>query len=199
MMRRRKSNSNRELTNKNNDFGNSSDVSEKSLALMIRRLQDLDEENKALKRILTKKNSELESSRLMYAETASRLSQAEILLRKKCMELARCYPTSNELPLMPNCDIYSDDEAISSGSWANALISELEQLRTSEAKVFKSSKPTEVSDMSFMDDFVEMEKRAIMMKMNRLLNQPHMHIKKISVSSSTQRIVSVISLKILGS
>ncbi|XP_014509795.1 filament-like plant protein 7 isoform X2 [Vigna radiata var. radiata] len=166
MMRRRKSNSNRELINKSNDFGNSSDVSEKSLALMIRRLQDLDEENKALKRILTKKNSELESSRLMYAETASRLSQAEILLRKvsenqKWMELARCYPTSNELPLMSNCDIYSDDEAISSGSWANALISELEQLRTSEAKVRKSSKPTEVSDMSFMDDFVEMEKRAI--------------------------------------
>ena len=86
--------------------------------------QDLDEENKALKRILTTKNSELEYSRLMYAETASRLSQAEILLRKisenqRSMELARCYPTSNELPLMSNYDIYSDDEAISSGSWAN--------------------------------------------------------------------------------
>lgn len=162
MMRRRKSNSNRELIYKDND----ADVSEKSFSLMMRRLQDLDEENKALKRILTKKNSELESSRLMYAETASRLSQAEILLRKvsenqKCVELSRCYPTSNELPLMSNCDIYSDDEAISSGSWANALISELEHLRTSEAKVRKSSKATEVSDMSFMDDFVEMEKRAI--------------------------------------
>ncbi|KAL9325169.1 hypothetical protein ACSQ67_005814 [Phaseolus vulgaris] len=162
MMRRRKSNSNRELIYKDND----ADVSEKSFSLMMRRLQDLDEENKALKRILTKKNSELESSRLMYAETASRLSQAEILLRKvsenqKYVELSRCYPTSNELPLMSNCDIYSDDEAISSGSWANALISELEHLRTSEAKVRKSSKATEVSDMSFMDDFVEMEKRAI--------------------------------------
>ncbi|CAJ1939503.1 unnamed protein product [Sphenostylis stenocarpa] len=165
MMRRRKSNSSRELIYKSNHIGNSTDVSEKSFGLMIRRLQDLDEENKAFKRILTKKNSELESSRLMYAETASRLSQAEILLRKvsenqKCMELARCYPTSNELPLMSNCDIYSDDEAISSGSWATALISELEHLRTG-AKVHKSSKATEVSDMSFMDDFVEMEKRAI--------------------------------------
>lgn len=166
MMRRRKSNSNRQLIFKNNDVGNSTDVSEKSFALMMRRLQDLDEENKALKRILTKKNSELESSRLMYAETASRLSQAEILLRKvsenqKCVELSRWYPTSNELPLMSNCDIYSEDEALSSGSWANALISELEHLRTSEAKVRRSSKATEVSDMSFMDDFVEMEKRAI--------------------------------------
>ncbi|TKY59066.1 Filament plant protein 7 [Spatholobus suberectus] len=166
MMRRRKSNPTRELIYKNNDIGNSTDVSEKSFNLMIKRLQDLDGENKALKRILTTKNSELESSRLMYAETASRLSQAEILLRKisenkKSMELARCYPTSNELPLMSNFDIYSDDEAISSGSWANALMLELEHLRTSEAKIHKSSKSTEVLDMSSMDDFVEMEKRAI--------------------------------------
>lgn len=165
--RRRKSNSSRELIYKNNDIGNSTDVSEKSFSLMIKRLQDMDEENKALKRILTKKNSEIESSRLMYAETASRLSQAEILLRKvsgyqKSTELARCYPTSNELSLMPNFDIYSNDDAISSGSWANALMSELEHLRTSEAKIHKSShKATEVPDMSFMNDFVEMEKRAI--------------------------------------
>lgn len=165
-MRRRKSNPTRELIHKNNDIGNSTDVSEKSFSLMIKRLQDLDEENKALKRILTKKNSDLESSRLMYAETASRLSKAEILLRKmsenqKSMELARFYPSSNELSLMSNFDIYSDDEAISSGSWANALMSELEHLRTSEAKTHKSSKSTEVPDMSFMNDFVEMEKRAI--------------------------------------
>ncbi|KAK7362609.1 hypothetical protein VNO77_04727 [Canavalia gladiata] len=166
MVRRRKSNPTRDLIYKNNDIGNSTDVTEKSFSLMIKRLQDLDEENKALKRILTKKNSELDSSRLMYAETASRLSQAEILLRKisenqKSMELARCYPTSNELPLIPSYDIYSEDEAISSGSWANALISELEHLRTTEAKSHRSSKATEVPDMTFMDDFVEMEKRAI--------------------------------------
>ncbi|XP_020236618.1 filament-like plant protein 7 isoform X2 [Cajanus cajan] len=164
VMRRRKPNPTRELIYKKNDIGNSPYVSEKSFGLMIKRLQDMDEENKALKRILNNKNSELESSRLMYAETASRLSQAEILLRKisenqKSMELARCYPTSNELSLMSNFEIYSDDEAISSGSWANALISELEHLRTSEAKIHKSS--NEVPYMSCMDDFVEMEKRAI--------------------------------------
>ncbi|KAK7319892.1 hypothetical protein RJT34_04620 [Clitoria ternatea] len=161
MMRRRKSNSGRELIYKNNDNGNSTDVTEKSFSMMIKRLQDLDEENKALKRILTKKNSELDSSRMMYAETASRLSQAEILLRKisenqKSMELTRCYPPSNQIPLISNFDIYSDDGAISSGSWANALMSELEHLRTTEAKNHRSN-----SDMSFMDDFVEMEKRAI--------------------------------------
>ncbi|KAL2344792.1 hypothetical protein Fmac_006077 [Flemingia macrophylla] len=161
MVRRRKTNPTRESIYKNNDIGNSTNVSEKSFSLMIKRLQDLDEENKALKRILNNNNSELESSRLMYAETASRLSQAEILLRKISEnQKSRCYPKSNELPLISKFDIYSD-EAISSGSWANALISELEHLRTSEAKNHKRSISTAVPDMSCMDDFVEMEKQAI--------------------------------------
>ncbi|XP_045813405.1 filament-like plant protein 7 isoform X2 [Trifolium pratense] len=166
MMRRKKSNPTRDVVCKNNDIRNSTRVSEKSIGLMIKSLQDLDEENKALKRILTKKNTELDSSRFMYTETVSRLSQAEILLRKfsenhKSMELARCYPKSNELPLMSNFDISSDDEAKSSGSWANALISELEHLRVSEAKTHDNNKAIEVHDMYSMDDFVEMEKRAI--------------------------------------
>lgn len=163
---RRKSNPTRDLICKNNGIGNSTEVSEKSIVLMIKRLQDLDEENKAIKRILTKKNSELDSSRIMYAETASRLSQAEILLRKvsenqKSMELARCYPTSNELPLTSKFDISSDDEALSSGSWATALMSELEHLRIAEAKIHTNDKSVKVPDFRYMDDFVEMEKRAI--------------------------------------
>ncbi|GAU19909.1 hypothetical protein TSUD_95140 [Trifolium subterraneum] len=166
MMRRKKSNPTRDVVCKNNDIRNSTRVSEKNISLMIKSLQDLDEENKALKRILTNKNTELDSSRFMYTETVSRLSKAEILLRKfsenhKSMELARCYPTSNELPLMSNFDISSDDEAKSSGSWANALISELEHLRVSEAKTHDNNKAIEVHDMYSMDDFVEMEKRAI--------------------------------------
>lgn len=164
-MRRRKPGPARELIYKNNDIGNSTEV-EKSIGLMIKRLQDLDEENKALKRILTKKNTELDSSRIMYAETASRLSQAEILLRKlsenqKSMELARYYPAPNELALISDFDIVGDDGTISSGSWANALVSELEHLRTAEATNHNNSKAIEVPDMSLMDDFVEMEKRAI--------------------------------------
>ncbi|XP_058730701.1 filament-like plant protein 7 [Vicia villosa] len=142
-------------------------VSEESIGLMSKRLRDLDEENKALKRVLAKKNSELDSSRFMYGETASRLSQAEVLLRKfsenhKSMKLARYNSASNELPLMSNFDISSDDEALSSGSWANALISELEHLRISEAKIYENNKALEVHrDMYSMDDFVETEKRAI--------------------------------------
>ncbi|KAL1290500.1 hypothetical protein HN51_058984 [Arachis hypogaea] len=158
-MRRKKPNPTRDLVCKNNDIRNSTKVSEKSIGLVFKRLQDLDEENKALKRILTQRNTELDSSRIMYAETASRLSQAEILLRKfsenqKSMELAKYYPTSSELSLISKFDVASDDGAISTGSWANALISELEHLRTAEGEWHKN--------MSFfMDDFVEMEKQAI--------------------------------------
>ncbi|KAK4284572.1 hypothetical protein QN277_001385 [Acacia crassicarpa] len=143
------------------------EVSNRSFNLMIKRLQDLDEENKALKRILTKKNSELESSRNMYAQTATKLSQAEILLRKlsqdhKSMELARCYPVSNDLSVISKFDIANDDDGISSsGSWANALISELEHLRTGETKDRKNRKGIEVSEMNLLDDLIEMEKRAI--------------------------------------
>ncbi|KAE9597277.1 hypothetical protein Lal_00007453 [Lupinus albus] len=167
-MRRIKSSPARDLIYKNNDIRNSTEVSEKTIGLMMNRLQDLDEENKALKRILTQKNTELDSSRVMYVETTSRLSQAEILLRKLCenqksMELERCYPnpTSNELPLISNFDLVGYDGTISSGSWLNARISELEHLRTSEGTNHKKNKAIDVPDMSLMDDFVEMEKSAI--------------------------------------
>ncbi|KAI4295670.1 hypothetical protein L6164_035689 [Bauhinia variegata] len=167
MMRRRKSNPTRDLIyNNNTAIGNSNEVSDKSFSLMIKRLQDLDEENKALKRILTKKNDELDSSRFMYAQTASRLSQAEILLKKvfenhKSMELARCNTASNELPLISKFDAASEDGVSSSGSWANALNLELKQLRTGEVRNQQNNKAIEAPDMSLLDDFVEMEKRAI--------------------------------------
>ncbi|XP_054787046.1 filament-like plant protein 7 isoform X2 [Prosopis cineraria] len=163
---RRRSNPTRDLICNKTARGNSPEVSNKSINLMIKRLQDLDEENKALKRILTKKNSELESSRNMYAQTATKLSQAEILVRKlsldhKSMELGRFYPVSNELSVVSKFDIASDDGVSSSGSWANALISELEHLTTGEIKDQKIRKAIEVSEMSLLDDLTEMEKRAI--------------------------------------
>ncbi|XP_028794015.1 filament-like plant protein 7 [Neltuma alba] len=163
---RRRINPTRDLIYNKTARGNSPEVSNKSSSLMIKRLQDLDEENKALKRILTKKNSELECSRNMYSQTATKLSQAEILLRKlsqdhKSMELARCYPVSNELSVITKFDIASDDGVRSSGSWANALISELEHLRTGETKDRKNCKAIEVSEMNLLDDLTEMEKRAI--------------------------------------
>lgn len=155
--RRRRSNPTRDYSiNNKTAKGNSTEASDKSIGLMIKRLQDLDEENKALKRILTKKNNELESSRNMYAQTATRLSQAEILLRKLSED-----QKSMELSVISKFDIASDDEISSSGSWANALILELEHLRSGEVKIQKNFKAIEVSDTSFLNDFSEMEKRDI--------------------------------------
>ncbi|KAF7810990.1 filament-like plant protein 7 [Senna tora] len=176
-MRRRRSNPTRDLICNKNTKRNSPEVSNKSIGLMMKRLQDLDEENKALKRILTNKNTELESSRIMYAQTATRLSQAEILLRK----FSEDHKKSMELSVTSKFDISSDDGVSSSGSWATALISELEQLRTGEANNQKNCKAVEVSEMSLLDDFTEMEKRAIVS-----VDTPKIHGQELGFSERKQ-------------
>ncbi|XP_028767646.1 filament-like plant protein 7 [Neltuma alba] len=145
-------------------IGNHPDASEMSISSMIKRLQDLDEENMVLKGILTEKNTELDSSRFMYAQIASRLSQAEILLRKhfeehKSMELATCHPTSDELSSLAKSKTARDKGVSSSGSWA--LVSELEHLGTEDARDQKDNKDIEGPDPNSIDNYVEMEKRAI--------------------------------------
>uniref|UniRef100_A0A2N9HHV3 Filament-like plant protein n=1 Tax=Fagus sylvatica TaxID=28930 RepID=A0A2N9HHV3_FAGSY len=157
-MRRRKQNPTRDLVVRN---ATEPEISSKKISFVIEQLHNMEEENKALKEIVTKKNTELHSSRIMYVRTASRLSQAEAQLielskGQKSMELTRFNPISNECS-----DIASDDGFSSSGSWANALISELEHFRTAKLKSTPEHKAIEVSDMSLMDDFVEMEKLAI--------------------------------------
>ncbi|KAJ7967478.1 Filament-like plant protein 7 [Quillaja saponaria] len=165
-MRRRMANSSRDLVIRNNTSDNSPQVSNKRISLHMKQLQDMDEENKTLKGIIAKKNTELSFSRIMYSQTASQLAQAETKLRKlsesqKSMQLARCGPLSNELPLSSNFDIGSGDGMTSSGSWATALISELEHFRYGKFKNQQQCKAIEIPDMSLMDDFVEMEKLAI--------------------------------------
>ncbi|XP_059652906.1 filament-like plant protein 7 [Cornus florida] len=141
------------------------EIPSKKVSFLIQRLCDTEEENKILKEILGKKENELHSSRIICVRTASKLSQVEAQLRElskdhQSMELVRCSPISNELPLTSGCDLGNDDETVGSGSWASALISELEHFRHGEAKNFPENK-TRVSDMSLMDDFVEMEKLAM--------------------------------------
>ncbi|KAI9123446.1 hypothetical protein K1719_004746 [Acacia pycnantha] len=147
-------------------IGNYTDASEMSISSMIKSLQDLDEENKVLKRILTEKNTELDSSRFMYAQIASRLSQAEILLRKyfeehKSMELAKCLHTSDELSSLAKSNTALEERLSSSGSWENALVSELEHSRTEDDKYQKDNKDIEGPDSNSLANNVEMEKRAI--------------------------------------
>ncbi|KAJ4716287.1 Filament-like plant protein [Melia azedarach] len=160
-MRRRKLNPSRDLILREATMESSPEVSSKNISL-IEQLHDMEEENKTLKDILTMKSTELQASRMMYSRTASRLSYVESQLKETCkarksMELARCVPISSELSIM-SIDNGSDDGISSSGSWANALISELEHFK--DGKI-KNQLERKASDMSLMDDFVEMEKLAI--------------------------------------
>ncbi|CAN0846415.1 Filament-like plant protein 7, partial [Linum grandiflorum] len=120
------------------------------------------EENRTLKETLRKKNAELHSSRSMFSRTASRLSQAEAQLAElsrgaKAMELVKY----SSVPIASS-DICSDDGvSSSSGSWANALLSELEHFRYGKVNSRQDCKAIGSLDLSLMDDFAEMEKFAI--------------------------------------
>ncbi|KAG7976684.1 hypothetical protein I3843_06G163000 [Carya illinoinensis] len=163
-MRRKKQNPTRDLVVR--EATASPEIPSKKINFLVEKVRDVEEENKALKEIITKKNSELYSSRIMYAHTASKLSQVEAHVRElskdqKSMEALRCSPMSNELSLLSESEIGSDDGVSSSGSWANALILGLEHFRNVKLKDPTVHKAIEASDMCLMDDFATMEKLAI--------------------------------------
>ncbi|KAL5788278.1 hypothetical protein ACOSP7_005227 [Xanthoceras sorbifolium] len=162
-MRRRKLNPSRDLIVRETPRESFPQISSKMS--MIERLQDMEEENRSLKEIVTSKSTELQASRMMYSRTASRLSCVEAQLKEICkgrkpLELARYGPISSELSIKL-VDNGSDDGFSSPGSWATALISELEHFKDGKIKNQLERKAIEVPDMSLMDDFVEMEKLAV--------------------------------------
>ncbi|KAF2294747.1 hypothetical protein GH714_015988 [Hevea brasiliensis] len=163
---RRKPNPTRDLVLRDTTGEKSSEIPVKNINFLIEQLRGMEEENRTLKEILTKKNTELRSSRIRYSQTASKLSQVETQLielsgSQKHMDLAKCSPVSSELYPIAGFDFGSDDGLSSSGSWANALMSELEHFRGAKHKSPSDRKAFEVSDISLMDDFVEMEKLAV--------------------------------------
>ncbi|GAB4848994.1 hypothetical protein Ancab_003807 [Ancistrocladus abbreviatus] len=132
----------------------------RKINILTERLCNLEEENSFLRETLNRKTNELQISRNMYAQTASRLSQIETQLEESSkgrttVELTRSSATSHDLSLTIS-DIGSDG-----GSWACALISELEHFREGKQKGGSSCKSIGASDISLMDDFVEMEKLAL--------------------------------------
>ncbi|XP_050209682.1 filament-like plant protein 7 isoform X2 [Mercurialis annua] len=147
----RKPNPIRDLVLRETHSEKSPEIPVRNINFLVEQLRGTEEENRVLKDILTKKNAELRASRIMYSNTASRLSQV------KCTS-----PLSNELHRSPVFDTGSDDGVSSSGSWANALITELEHFRDAKLKSSPDCKSIEVSDISLMNDFVEMEKLAIL-------------------------------------
>ncbi|KAG9439856.1 hypothetical protein H6P81_020021 [Aristolochia fimbriata] len=134
----------------------------KMINFLVERLSTTEEENKILKESLSKKNNELQSSRPI--QTASKLSRFESkigdsLKNQTGLDLRKATgPTSSESTLI---SISEDDEVSCAESWASALMSELENFHIGKQKAQPSSKGIAVPDISLMDDFIEMEKLAI--------------------------------------
>jgi DNA repair exonuclease SbcCD ATPase subunit len=134
------------------------------------RLLTMEEETKMLKEALTKRNSELQSSRSMYAKIAGKLRSLEVQMLTGNQHKS---PT-------PNMDIHYDgalsqngsnppsmtsmsedgvdDEGSCTESWANALVSELSHFK--KEKVAKISVTEGSNRLELMDDFLEMERLA---------------------------------------
>ncbi|CAL4886717.1 unnamed protein product [Urochloa decumbens] len=103
------------------------------------RLRAVEEENRALKRELAKREGEMQLLQMKYADEACKLTVVQRQLKDLTEE--------NKQLSDANCE---------SQSWASALISELEQFRNAKengASIMASS-----SEMNLPDDFAELEK-----------------------------------------
>lgn len=162
-MRRKRSNSISFIDESSVD--NSPETTMKRINILNEQLCSLEEENKTLRESLNRKTNELQFSRTMLARTAFKLSQVELQVEESSKgQAVGEQPSSlppHEFSLASMSDIGSDDKASCAESWASALISELEQFRSGKQNYFKSSKNIGSSDIKLMDDFVEMEKLAV--------------------------------------
>ncbi|ONK60396.1 uncharacterized protein A4U43_C08F17970 [Asparagus officinalis] len=120
---------------------------------LVERVNAVEDESKVLKETLVRKNNELQSLRSQLEESSK---------RKLSLELRR-RSFSNDLPLAAISEDIGrrNEDAISCAeSWASALISEIEHFRNGKATT-PSTTTAGVSELSLMDDFIEMEKLAI--------------------------------------
>ncbi|XP_052206078.1 filament-like plant protein 7 [Diospyros lotus] len=145
---------------------NAPDTPNKRINYLTEQLYALEEENRSLKESLNKKTSELQFSQITHARSASRLSQVEVQLEELStgqigVEPARNMARPHEISLSSVSEVGSDDKASCSESWASALISELEHFRNGKQMGTPLRRTVESSDIDLMDDFVEMEKLAI--------------------------------------
>ncbi|XP_012480218.2 filament-like plant protein 7, partial [Gossypium raimondii] len=164
--RRRKLNPTRDLIVR----GSTADISPenpiKSINLLLEQLHNVEEENKNLKEIMTKKNAQIQSLGLICSQTSSRptteigIQPKELFKGQKSMELVRSSTISSELSITSGFDIGSFDGTSSSCSWANALFPESARL-DKRLKNPMDHKVFTVPEMRLMDDFVEMEKLAL--------------------------------------
>ncbi|KAM7520453.1 hypothetical protein LguiB_019415 [Lonicera macranthoides] len=147
--RRRRSNSS--LTSSMDFSFNAPDTPSKRINYLTEQLYAMEEENRTLKETLYEKTNELQFYESSKSQTAR----------------ARNLPAQQELSLASMSDLGSDEKASCAESWASALISELEQFKNGKQTEVPLSKTVGASDINLMDDFVEMEKLAIVCVTNQ--------------------------------
>lgn len=173
--------------------GNSAESPSKKINFLTEQLCAMEEENKTLKEALDRKTNELQSSRTMYARTASKLSQVESLFDELpkgqiALERSRSVLMPQELSLASMSEIGSDDKVSSAESWASALISEMEHFKQGKQKGSPTNRTIGVSDISLMDDFAEMERLAIV-SVDKQLESPH--VSSDNVNAIGQEVIPV--------
>ncbi|KAG2375973.1 Filament-like plant protein [Vigna angularis] len=142
----------------------SSETAIRRTTALTEQLNAVEEENKTLKESLNRKINEVQFSRAMLARTASKLMRLESEIESRghvTLEQPMCNLATRDLSLSSMSDIGSDDKVSCADSWASALISELEHFRSIRQKESLSCKNVGPSDLSLMDDFLEMEKLAV--------------------------------------
>lgn len=119
----------------NNTIQNPHGISNKKISVLIDRLCDLEGENKTLKEIIARKDGELSSSLTLNAKSTSDFSKIEAELE----ELSKGQKVSMQL----------------------ARLNPTSKDLSPKSNFENENRNFRVSDMSLMDDFVEMEKLAI--------------------------------------
>lgn len=122
--------------------------------LLTERLLAMEEETKMLKEALAKRNSELQASRSICAQTANKLQTMEAQLQadgEQKASILSSFTTKSEDG--------NDDSISCSGSWTAGMMSELSHLKK-EKTLDSPQKSESVNHADLMDDFLEMEKLA---------------------------------------
>lgn len=144
------------------------DKTSKKLSFLVDQLQDLEKENKILKEYLAKKEEEI-----FYHQNAKNSPFQEKF------ELIRPNPAPNELSLPSGYDIVEANEITTSSSWATAIIPEQGHDKFTDLQTEPVHKMIGASEMSLLDDFVEMEKLAIVAVESPLEDQTNSMTKEL--------------------
>lgn len=144
---------------------------QKENEFLTARLLTTEEETKMLQEALTKRNSELQTSRSMYAKIAGKLRSLEVQMLNGNQRKSPSTPSmdihfdgalsqngSNPPSMTSMSEDGVDDEGSCTESWANALVSELSQIK--KEKGTKGSVTEGSNRLELMDDFLEMERLA---------------------------------------